>query len=243
VARVYGDDYFRGGGAGYPDYLAEERLLVEHGRRYGRLLARHTVPGVVLDVGAAAGFILQGLVESGWQGMGVEPNAAMAAHARSRGLDVRAGSLETLEVALRFDLVSWIQVVAHLVDPRAAFLKAAALTRPGGYWLLETWDRESLAARAAGRRWHEYCPPSVLHWFTREGLRRLGADCGMREVARGRPAKWIESGHAVSLLRHKLAPHPGGRWAGAALRAVPRGLRFPYPGDDIFWMLLRKEGA
>src|ERR1041385_7100550 len=58
---VYDDGYFTEGGAGYSDYLAESRLLTEHGEWYGKLLQKYTTPGRLLDVGAAAGFILKGL--------------------------------------------------------------------------------------------------------------------------------------------------------------------------------------
>lgn len=244
MARVYGDAYFRGGGAGYPDYLEEGPRLVEHGRRYARLLGRLTPPGTVLDIGAAAGFVLRGFVESAWSGRGVEPNAAMAAHAREQlGLDVETGTLESLATRDRFDVVSMIQVVAHLRDPRAALARAAEFTRPNGYWLIETWNRESLTARCLGRRWHEYSPPSVLHWFSPAGLRALGARCGMVEVARGRPVKSIRAGHAVSLLRYKLGGSGPGRWAARVLGLLPDGLTLPYPLDDLFWMILQRKGA
>ncbi len=39
VDRVYVDSYFTGGEAGYPDYVNQDSLLLEHGRRYGRLLS------------------------------------------------------------------------------------------------------------------------------------------------------------------------------------------------------------
>jgi hypothetical protein len=61
------------------------------------MLKRFTPPGSVLDVGAAAGFLLAGLRQIGWSGSGVEPNDRMAEHARSQlGLNVRTGTLESL---------------------------------------------------------------------------------------------------------------------------------------------------
>jgi SAM-dependent methyltransferase len=241
VERVYGDEYFAGGGAGYDDYLAEERLLRRHGRRYGRLLRRYMEPGTVLDVGAAAGFILQGLVDSGWEGRGIEPNPRMSAHARSHlGLRVDTGSLESFRTGERFDLITMIQVVAHFTDLRESFQVASEITRPDGFWLIETWDRESWTARMFDRRWHEYSPPSVVQWFTPEGLRGLARSHGFREVARGRPVKWLNGAHAVSLLRHKLGESIPGRLLAGAGKLIPRDIPLPYPGDDLFWMLLRK---
>jgi hypothetical protein len=68
VANIYADSYFYGGGAGYPDYLAEAQLLRRQGQRYAALLKCYTPPGQMLDVGAAAGFVLQGFQDAGWQG-------------------------------------------------------------------------------------------------------------------------------------------------------------------------------
>lgn len=84
IDTVYADAYFHGGGAGYPDYLADANLHRQHGRRYGKLLSRFQRPGRILDVGAAAGFILQGMTDTGWTGAGIEPNVSMAAFGRDR---------------------------------------------------------------------------------------------------------------------------------------------------------------
>ena len=213
VARVYDDHYFHGGGAGYSNYVQEGAMLTAHGRRYAAVLARYMTPGMVLDVGAAAGFILQGLIESGWRGEGIEPNAQMAAYARAQlQVLVHVGSFEQFQPDTTYDLVTMIQVIAHFLDPRHAFQKARALLRPGGYLLIETWNRASWTARCFGRHWHEYSPPSVLHWFTPAGLGHLAAQCAFREVARGRPQKWLDGAHAKSLLWHILQGLVLGAW-------------------------------
>jgi SAM-dependent methyltransferase len=237
---VYGDDYFQGGGAGYSDYLAGKDLLIKHGQRYARLLKAYMPAGTVLDVGAAAGFILQGMIGEGWRGRGIEPNLRMSEHARTHlHLGVETGSIEGFRTEERFDLVTMIQVVAHFPDVREAFEVSSEITRPGGFCLIETWNRESWTARIFGRHWHEYSPPSVLHWFTPATLRRLAEQFGFREVASGRPAKWLNAAHAMSLLTYKLG---GGRLLRDAEKLIPRNIPLPYPGDDLFWMLFRRRG-
>jgi SAM-dependent methyltransferase len=242
VARVYGNAYFEGGGAGYADYIAEGSALRARGRWYARLVERWTRPGDVLDVGCAAGFFLRGFVDAGWTGHGVEPNPAMAEHARTQlGLDVRTGTLEDLQVTERYDLVTLVQVVAHLVDPRRALTAAAAALKPSGLLLVETWDRRSWTARILGRRWHEYSPPSVLHWFSRRGLSDLGRAVGLRHEAEGRPRlKRIGADHARSLVTYKYGGSRAGRAALAALAAFPSAWTLPYPADDLFWMVFRR---
>jgi len=242
--RHYGDDYFSQGGAGYADYLAKESLIVQHGRRYGRLLKRFAKPVTLLDVGAAAGFILNGLTQEGWRGEGLEPNERMARYGQEQfGLTIHSGSLETTSLTTEFDAISMVQVAAHFVDPLTAFATAARLTRPGGLWLIETWDRSSRTARLFGKHWHEYSPPTVLHWYTGPTLRKFLSRFGMRMLAQGKPMKWLDGAHAKSLLGEKLGPSPIGKLARACLKVVPDRLPIPYPSEDLFWAVFRKEGG
>lgn len=242
--KVYGDDYFYGGAAGYPDYLAEGRLIRDHGRRYGKILSKYMLPGTMLDVGAAAGFVLSGFVDRHWQGDGIEPNAQMAAFGREQlGLNVQAGTLESLAQVLpgkTYDLVSMIQVLPHFYDLHQALQSAVTVTKPGGHWLIETWNRDSLSAKIFGTGWHEYSPPSVLHWFSPDDLNLLAKQYGFELVAQGRPQKWIAGAHVKSLLGYKFDSMLGGRWLKALLRVIPDRLRLPYPAEDLFWILFRK---
>lgn len=256
AVAVYGDDYFSGGGAGYPDYLAEADILKAHGRRYAKLLRRYIpTPGRMFDVGAAAGFILSGFIREGWQGEGTEPNGRMADHARRHlGLAVATGPLEQVATvgstnrdrpqppaAEGYDLINLVQVLPHLYDLDEALHIAADMTRPGGYWLIETWNRDSLTARLSGQGWHEYSPPSVLHWFSPDGVERLGQRYGFTKVAQGRPQKWIGGAHGKSLIRYKVKGTALEGLFTLILKLIPDRLAFPYPAEDLFWILLKKD--
>jgi SAM-dependent methyltransferase len=242
AARVYDDRYFCDGGAGYPDYMREATPLRARGRQYARILSRFMKPGWVLDVGAAAGFLLEGLMDSGWIGAAVEPNPRMAEHARARlGVEVFTGVLEDFHTPEPFDLVAMIQVIGHFIDLQKALDAAAQATKPGAFWLIETWNRRSLVARALGNHWHEYSPPSVLQWFSPDGLQRLARQHGFREVARGRPAKRLIGAHAKSLVRYKLRHSRVAPLADKALRLIPDNLQLPYPPMDLFWALFQRE--
>jgi len=234
VATVYADEYFTGGGAGYTDYAGEGEMLRRRGRDYAAKLARHAKPGRMLDVGAAAGYILEGFVDEDWSGMGLEPNAAMATLAQKRGVDVRQGSLEAFASDEQFDLVSMIQVAAHFYDPRTAFNKAFELLKPGGMLLVETWNRGSISARVFGKNWHEYSPPSVLNWWTKDGLTTFLSQIGFERIDGGRPSKKISGGHVRSLLKYRLGDN-------FLLKLIPEKINFPYPSEDLFWALYKKN--
>lgn len=243
TAVHYDDDYFTDGNDGYVDYLGDGALVRDRGRWYAKLLERqHIAAGRVLDVGAAAGFFLQGLQDHGWSGVGLEPNGRMAKFGREQlRLDVREGTLESLSLDEPFDLVSIIQVVAHLTDPAQAFRAAARHTRPGGHWIIETWNYRSLSARLMGRSWHEYSPPRTLHWFCPDSIRALANQCGMEFVASGRPDKSISAEHAKSLLKHSTAGNRIVRAITSPAMLIPDRVRIPYPANDLNWFLFRKR--
>ena len=90
---IYSDDYFFGGGAGYDDYTLQKGMLTKRGEYYAEKMNRYMMPGRVLDIGSAAGFILKGFENKGWKGTGIEPNASMAAYGRKIiGVDVKQGN-------------------------------------------------------------------------------------------------------------------------------------------------------
>ena len=242
VARVYGDAYFFGGGDGYDDYLVEADLLRAQGRRYGALLSRYAAPGRALDVGSAAGFVQAGLTDLGWITTGLEPNGRMVAYAKEAlGLDAVQGSLEDAPDWPPFQALCMIQVIGHFHSLGRALRSAAKLTCPGGLCLIEYWRRDAWAARLLGQNWHEYSPPSVLHWFTRQSLDTAMDSSGFSCIAAGKPKKYISGRHARSLLSHKVARWPLGRQIAAATTAIPAAAVFRYPAFDLEWRLYRRH--
>lgn len=236
---VYTDQYFKGSQEGYPDYCSEGAALRLHGRWYGQLLRRYSRGERLLDTGSAAGFLLKGFEDAGWRGTGIEPNASMVQYARHQNnVDVRLGTLEQWKKREPFEAVTMIQVISHFFDLRRAMEVTRAVTKPGSLWLVETWDRDSLTARMAGRKWHEFNPPSVVHWFSREGLVYLAEQYGFKPVAAGRPEKRINVEHARSVLSQGKGV--ASRLAGLGLSLLPNSTTLRYPGNDVFWMLFRR---
>lgn len=236
VANIYGDEYFSGGGAGYSDYLQEAEMLEKRGAMYAKIVKKYSAKkGKMLDVGAAAGFLLKGFAAENWNGIGLEPNAEMAKFGReSLNLEIKQGSLESFETAEKFDLISMIQVAAHFYNPQAAFKKACSLLNENGFLLVETWNRDSLSARIFGKNWHEYSPPSVLQFYSEKGLTQFLETVGFEKIARGRPSKKISGAHAKSLLKYRLGDV-------FLLKIIPDKLNFPYPSEDLFWALYQKK--
>lgn len=244
VLGIYCDAYFHAGAnGGYTDYLSEGSLLRAQGRRYGKLLERFIAPGEVLDIGSAAGFMVAGLQDAGWNARGLECNAGMSDWGRSNlQVHIDTESLEHFQSDAQFDALTMVQVVAHFYDLNSAFANASKLTKSGGVWLVETWNARSVTARVLADQWHELNPPSVRRIFTPQTLALTASRFGMRQIAFGRPKKRILAAHAKSLAAEKAR---SGVIAGALNRVVsllPDNLVLPYPAEDLFWSIFRKTG-
>jgi SAM-dependent methyltransferase len=96
-----------------------------------RIVAASPGPDV-LDVGAGTGKAARQLQAAGCHVLGVEVDDRMAAHARSRGLDVEVAKFEDWNPrGRRFDAL--VAAMAwHWIDPVAGARKAAEALKPGG---------------------------------------------------------------------------------------------------------------
>ena len=241
---AFEDDYFAGGGAGYPDYLKEGRILQKRGRWFARRLKRYLADPhpSIFDVGAAAGFVLKGFEEEGFQTAGIEPNATMARFAEQEfGYDIAVGGIEDYDGEEEYDVVSLIQVIAHVRDFNAAMDRVVELIAPGGFFLVETWDWQSLTARAFGRNWHEYSPPWAINWFSKHSLDQIFRTREFQKIDGGRPPKSIDLEHALSLAAYKFGKPAVTRFAEALGQTQAGRIPILYPFDDVFWALYRKN--
>lgn len=242
VKSVYSDSYFSNSSEGYQDYLQEEPNQRRSAKYYCGLIAKHcSTSGTLLDIGAASGFFLDEFQKLGWQGQGVEPNQRMREVALDRFNLPMVEALEQVPDASRFQAITMIQVVSHLLDPVASLRRVHQALDRDGLLLVETWDRDSWIAKLSGKSWHEWNPPSVLHWFSRASLRSILKSVGFEEVSCGIPRKRIQLGRAVAMLRHSWRDSLAMRCVTTPLRIVPAGLSLPYLLGDAFWLLLRKK--
>jgi len=243
VNNVYSDDYFFEGKAGYPNYLEEKDILIRSGKRYAQLLKKYTKPGNLLDVGCAAGFILKGFEESGWHCEGIEPNETMASYGRNEmNLHIHTGTLEEYTTNTKYDLISLIEVIGHFNDLDKALKNMTGMLNVGGFVLVESWNEGSAVAKLLGKRWHEYSPPSVLHWFSDNSIAAFFSELGFSLVASGHPQKRINVKHAISLLDEKLPNFLFKKQIFNFFSSWAGNMTLIYPLHDLKWYLFRKKG-
>jgi len=241
IAKVYTDNYFFGGKAGYPNYLEEKELLIASGERYSEIVTKFTKTGYLLDVGCAAGFIMKGFEKSGWQCDGIEPNEFMADYGRNEmQLNIYTSNLEKFSAKKKYDLIILIEVIGHFYDLNKAIHNILNLLKEGGFVLVESWNMNSTFARLQGKRWHEYSPPSVLHWFSDATLTQLLGKIGLKLVATGYPQKKINVKHAVSLLDEHLPNFVYKKKIFKWTSEFAGKYTVKYPFRDLKWYLFKK---
>jgi 2-polyprenyl-3-methyl-5-hydroxy-6-metoxy-1,4-benzoquinol methylase len=166
----------------------------------------------------------------------------MAEYGKSElGVNIKKGTIETVELEETFDLVILVQVIAHIYDVHNSMKRINSFLKPGGYILIETWNKESLTARIFGKNWHEYSPPGTLNYFSTKTLNQLMLKHQFTKVKEGTPKKSIHSKHAKSLIRHKLLESKGLKWAAPLTSLIPGNMILPYPSEDLFWALYKKS--
>ncbi len=145
-------------GAEYFDhpYFQERRILTpDLAARFRRRLdalraSAGEIPGrTVVEIGCDTGLFLGYLAsEAGVRPIGVDVSERAVAAARSAGLDVRHGTLES--VALESgsaDIVCAYDLLEHLADPAAFVDEVARVLRPGGTFIGETPNFDGLIYR------------------------------------------------------------------------------------------------
>ncbi len=185
-------------------------------------------PRRLLDVGASTGLLVEVAQRRGLDAVGIEPSRALAADARSRGLDVHQGTLPHPACSERsFDVVTCVDVIEHVTDPVGLLRLMAERVGPGGYLIVTTPDIESLVARLLGRRWWHYRSAHVCFFPHRamvEAMRRAG----LAPMGRARQTWWFSVPYLAARAGRLLGGERAAEWVERRMAASRLG-RFIVP--------------
>ncbi|MEO1253026.1 MAG: class I SAM-dependent methyltransferase [Pseudomonadota bacterium] len=133
--------------------------------------------GAILDVGCGAGYQMQRMASLGWDVSGVDFDEAAVANARSRGLDVKLGSVSDQGFPENhFDAVVMSHVIEHVPDPRAVIAECHRILKPGGRFVCSTPNARSDGHRKFAQSWFSLDPPRHLCLFSAEALGAAARD-------------------------------------------------------------------
>lgn len=201
AARIYPDSYhaFHFEARDYGMIYRVRRWL--EARRLMRWCRGLSDDAKVLDVGCGDGFHLELLRDFGnrnWRlsGLDVDPRAVAAA--QKRGLHVREGDLQSVDLQPNeYDLILLIMTVEHVADPLATMRRIAELLKPGGRVVVVTDNVGSPDfAIFGGRHWGGYHFPRHTYLFNRATMKRLATLSGLdveRLTTGASPVNWVYS--------------------------------------------------
>jgi len=96
---------------------------------------------VVLEIGCGTGLILQEIDKSAQFAYGVDISAAMLKKANARGLKIVQASANNLPFKTDvFDIVYSFKTLPHVPDIKSAIKEMTAITKHGGYLILEFYN-------------------------------------------------------------------------------------------------------
>lgn len=198
VARIY--EY-----VGEDDYYlsSTQDRIATFERDYQRLEAV-VGPGdgrKMIDVGCSYGLLLGVCQSHGWEVYGCELSRVQWSKATE--LYERVYNKELRDCGFSenfFDLVTMHEVIEHVASPKAFLGDVRAVLKPGGYLVLTTPDRSSLAARIFGKRWLAYTRMH-LYYFTPTTLGRMLEEQGFQVVRAERHKRIIRYGIAIAWVK------------------------------------------
>lgn len=180
------DEVFGAGDAAEVNEAARNHALA----REAAILKRFVDGGDMLDVGCDLGGFFASFPSPAWRRHGVEISPSAASHAAERwAARVFAGTLaDAAYPGARFDLVTMIDMLYHVPDPRAELREAARILKPGGVLGIELAGQSYQFARSRGPlcwlldgKWTRLRSDSIhLYWPSVRGLFRILRDEGFQ---------------------------------------------------------------
>jgi 2-polyprenyl-3-methyl-5-hydroxy-6-metoxy-1,4-benzoquinol methylase len=149
-------------------------------------IERQVSSGRILDIGCFNGAFLQYLGPQ-WTRFGVEPSVHAAAIAEQRGVTVLGSTIASIERGMQFDVVTAVDVLEHILEPRPFFEAVARLLSPNGIFVVSTADTRSLSFRLQGPRyWYCSYVPEHVSFFSRRAIERLASHSGFQSLTHER---------------------------------------------------------
>ncbi len=174
LRALYARNYFHG--EEYLDYLSDKRTLqVNFSRRLRDIPFRPD--DNALEIGCAYGFFGELVAKQAGGKVcftGIDIASEAVAHGRRElGLNLMDADYASTAFSEPFTHVFLWDVVEHLKRPDLVLRKAANELVPGGKLYLTTGDIGALLPRIQGRKWRMIHPPTHLHYFSAQTIKKM----------------------------------------------------------------------
>lgn len=145
-----------------------------------RFIADHSQIKTVLDVGCGVGDLLNALPIHIIR-FGIEPSEEAKTIAKTQNIEVLGDTIASLRSADKFDCITSVDVIEHIVEPNSFVKKLFQHVKPGGVLIISTGNPQAVAWRKFLKAsfWYSSFPehlsfPSQKHYA--ELAQQLGAE-------------------------------------------------------------------
>jgi predicted SAM-dependent methyltransferase len=183
-------------------------------------------PGRLFDAGCGDGQFLNLMKQRGWQGKGVDFDAAAIDTGKKKyGVDLEVGDFQTVPIEeSAFDAVTMSHVIEHVPDPIACLDKCRRLLKPGGRLVVTTPNIRSLGHKTFKGAWRGLEPPRHLNIFPHYLLGECARRAGLKVIRTGSTAVNADYIISATMAIENAPPGTsqiGGGWdARYALKAI-----------------------
>ncbi len=139
---------------------------------------------VWVDAGCGTGTLVMTASDYGFAAVGLDIRAARTARIQELGFTALHSDYMELRIEVTLDVLSMMEVLEQIAEPRAALEKAAQVLRPGGLLIVSTADVNSsgwkvMDVENTNPYWTD---PARHHNFSRERVLGLLNQCGFQIV-------------------------------------------------------------
>lgn len=205
LAEIYNSSYF----AHYQSEQSPEVVRAMKRATYANQLRRLPLGDsgerrLLLDCGAATGYLAELAKEMGWDAFAIEYSefgASLCEKLLGQGRVFRGQVQEATFAANlegQFSVITMFDFIEHVREPRTVLQWARRHMGPQGVLLLTTPQAGSLSWRFMGRQWFHYTSREHLWFFSSESLKILLKECGFSSVKVHPLAKAVTVGYALA---------------------------------------------
>ncbi|WP_424628747.1 class I SAM-dependent methyltransferase [Bradyrhizobium sp. SYSU BS000235] len=162
-------------------------------------------PKKIFDIGCFDGQLLDVAKGHGWETWGLELQGSAAEVARKKhGDHIFIGTVE--EWGIRhpgyFDVITAIAVIEHLTDPRKLLDLAWSCLKPGGLFVIQTPNNDSIPSKIMGRYWPCIAAPEHVFYFSDKTLEKMSTHAGFDSLFWSSHWKSLRLGYVINQLQY-----------------------------------------
>lgn len=143
----------------------------------------------LLDIGAGSGIMVEAAEEMNLKSEGIEPSMNLCNIANKKGLKVYNGVLPNEMIKHKYDIVTIIDVIEHVNNPRDLLTEAKKCMKSEGILVIVTPNLRSLVAHLFGWRWWHF---RIAHigYFNANNLKMICERAGLEIINSSHPG-WV----------------------------------------------------